>query len=357
MNRAETSPISDRRTPNTVSILILRLGAIGDVVHTLPSLAALRRGFPAAHIAWAVEPGGAAQLLKRTPMLDELIEVDLRGMRRGLVRKREAIRELRRRLAGFDLAIDFQGLLKSGALPWLAGIRRRIGFDYPALRERASGLLLTERVAADDTGHIIEKNLTLIRHLGCEAAGRYEFPIEVGAEAEDFARRTAEETGGRFAILNPGGGWPTKLWAPQNFGRLADRLHEEFGLVSLITYGPGERAMAEAAARSSRVSRAAPVESTLPEFMALSQRAALFVGGDTGPMHLAAAVGTPVVAIFGPSSARRNGPFDPRDIVVERSDLECRVDCYRRKCDHCSCLKFELDTVWEGVRRRLELVI
>jgi heptosyltransferase-1 len=357
MNRAESPTTTDQRLSTTISILIVRLGAIGDVVHTLPALGVLRRSFPEARIAWAVEPGGAAQLLKRTPMLDELIEVDLRGMRRAIVRNRGEIWRLRQRLGGFDLAIDFQGLIKSGALPWMAGVRRRIGFDYPALRERASGLLMTERVTADDTGHIIEKNLPLIRHLGCVADGPYEFPIEVGAEAEDFARRMVEQTGGPFAILNPGGGWPTKLWAPQNYGLLADRLHEEYGIVSLITYGPGERALAEAAAQASRASRATPIESTLPEFMALSQRSALFVGGDTGPMHLATAVQTPVVAIFGPSSARRNGPFDPDDVVVERTDLECRVDCYRRKCDHCSCLKLELDPVWEGVRRRLKRVI
>jgi heptosyltransferase-1 len=352
MRSAPNSNVTDL---NDARILIIRLGAIGDVVHTLPSLAALRRRYPRAYLAWAVERGGATEVLRGSPFLDELIVLDMRAWRRGMLdsEMRTAMAEARRKLSKFDLAIDFQGLLKSAFLPRLAGINRRIGFDFGALREPAAGLLLTERVQVDDTIHIIEKNLELVRHLGCRSDDPYGFPIVVDPADEEFAQRLTEQVSQPFALLNPGGGWATKLWQPEKFGHLADRLRQKYGFHSFITYGPGEEKLAEAAAQGSRFRAAHQIASSLKEFFALAQRAELFVGGDTGPMHLAAAAGTPVVALFGPSSARRNGPFDPNDIIVERDDLECRVDCYRRKCDHCSCLNLDLEAVWAGVERRL----
>jgi heptosyltransferase-1 len=341
---------------NDARILIIRLGAIGDVVHTLPSLSALRRRYPRAYLAWAVERGGAAEVLCGSPYLDELIVLDLRAWRRGVLdsETRAAISEARQNLSKFDLAIDFQGLLKSAFLPWLAGVDRRIGFDFGALREPASGLLLTERVPVDDTVHIMEKNLELVRYLGCRSDRPYGFPIAISPADEEFADRLTQKADGPIALLNPGGGWATKLWKPEKFGLLADRLHQKYGFQSFITYGPGEEKLAEAVARASITKSARQIASSLKEFFALARRAEIFVGGDTGPMHLAAAAGTPVVALFGPSSARRNGPFDPTDIIVERDDLECRVDCYRRKCDHCTCLDLDLDAVWAGVEHRLQ---
>jgi heptosyltransferase I len=337
-------------------ILIVRLGAIGDVVHALPALAALRRAMPDAHFAWAVERGGAANLLKGNPCLDEMIELDLRGWRRepGRFETYAAIRATAARLRkpGFDIALDFQGLLKSASIPWLARIPRRIGFARAALREPLSALMLTELVEADDEAHVIKKNLRLAEHLGAEGAGEYDFPIEIEPEDELFAERQHEGFKGSFAILNPGGGWPTKLWGADCFAAIADRLWESYRIRPVVTYGPREDALARSVVEQSRTGAAVMLDTTLKQYFALARKARLFVGGDTGPMHLAAAAGTPIVAIFGPTSSRRNGPFSNDDVVIERFDLDCRTDCYRRACSHNSCMKIPAEIVWRGVERR-----
>jgi lipopolysaccharide heptosyltransferase I len=340
-------------------ILIVRLGAIGDVVHTLPALACLRRALPQAHLAWAVERGSAAKLLAGNPCLDDLIELDLRGWRKRLS-KAETISAIRAGVSGlrkqkFDLSLDFQGLLKSAMVPWLARIPRRIGFAKEALRERMSYHLLTESVPADDDDHIIKKNLRLVEHLGHDVSGEYDFPIAIDVEDERFADEQMDRCGGALAILNPGGGWPTKLWHTLELATIADRLWKVYGIRSAVTYGPGELSRAQAVVAQTRTGAAFPLASTLKQFWALAKRAKLFLGGDTGPMHLAAAARTPIVALFGPTSARRNGPFAIGDRVVERSDLECRTDCYRRYCSHTSCMKLPVDAVWQAVVERLRI--
>ena len=338
-------------------ILIVRLGAIGDVVHTLPALAALRRAMPAAHLAWVVERGGAAKLLQGNPALDDLIELDLRGWRKNLAAP-ETLAAIRNSLGSlraekFDLSLDFQGLLKSAMVPWLARIPRRIGFAKEALREPASRWLLNESVAADDDDHVIKKNLRLAAHLGCDVSGELEFPIALDVEDEKFADEQLGRCDGALAILNPGGGWPTKLWHTSEFAAIADRLWEAYGIRSAITYGPGELSLAQAVVAQSRTGAAFPLASTLKQFLALARQAKIFLGSDTGPMHLAAAAHTPIVALFGPTSARRNGPFAAGDLVVERFDLDCRTDCYRRYCSHTSCMKVPVETVWQAVTKRL----
>lgn len=336
-------------------ILIVKLGAIGDVVHTLPALAALRRALPEAHIAWVVERGGAAKLLRDNPCVDELIEVDTRAWRKDLFgsETRAAIKESLSNLRGYDLALDFQGLLKSGMMAWLSRAPRRIGFSKEALREPASAYLLTEQVIADDDDHIIKKNLSLIAHLGVSIEGNYEFPLELSSTEKQFAEQQIAQRGGKVAIINPGGGWPTKLWNAEGFAAIADRLWDMRGWRSVVTYGPGEEELANSVVAHSRSGAVELLDSTLKQFFALAQKAKLFLGGDTGPLHLAAAAGTPIVGIYGPTPARRNGPFSPADVIVERFDLDCRVDCFRRSCSHTSCMNIPIETVWQGVMKRI----
>jgi lipopolysaccharide heptosyltransferase I len=339
-------------------ILIVRLGAIGDIVHTLPAVAALRSSFPSSHIAWAVERGAAASLLYTKALVDQVIELDLRGWRRDPLRS-ETLVAMRSALGGlrsghYDLSIDFQGLLKSSVIPLLARVGRRVGFGFSALREPASGVFLTERVEARDYDHMIRKNLKLVEHLGCPPPQEFEFPIACDLDDELFAEQQLENIGGKFAILNPGGGWKTKLWDERRYASIADRMWNRFGIRSVITYGPGEEALAAATMRHTQTDAALPVKATLKQLYQLARRATLFVGGDTGPSHLAAAAGTPLVALFGPTSSRRHGPFSRDDVVIERNDLECRVDCHRRKCDHCSCMDLQLEVVWQGILTRLK---
>ena len=346
-------------------IVIVKLSAIGDVVHALPAVTALRRALPAARLAWVVEKRAAA-ILQDLPVIDELIEIDTRAWRKRLT-SRATIADIRERLAcirgrsGIDIAIDFQGLLKSGLVMKATQARRRIGFASADLREPLSRLFLTEQVATSRFEHVIDKNLALARAAvkgllesdqAAFASNVYEFPIAVSADDERYAEEAANNRAARFAILNPGGGRPTKLWPAERFGELADHLYEQHGVVSYITYGPGEEELAQAVASHARSGAAQVMASTLKQFVALARRAALFVGGDTGPLHLAAAAGAPVVGIYGPTLPARNGPFNPQDITVGR-DLWCRPACHRRTCWHWECMDIPGSVVARAASLRL----
>ncbi|MEN3330732.1 MAG: heptosyltransferase [Blastocatellia bacterium] len=346
-------------------IVIVKLSAIGDVVHALPAVAALRRVLPDARLAWVVEKRAAA-ILQDSPVIDELIEIDTRAWRKRLT-SRATLVDMRERLAvlrghsGIDIAIDFQGLLKSGLVTKATQSRRRIGFEKADLREPLSRLFLTEQVATSRFQHVIDKNLALARAAvedlsengqAAFAANAYEFPIALSADDERYAEEAANHRAARFAILNPGGGWPTKLWPAVRFGELADHLYEQHGIVSYVTYGPGEEELAQVVASHARSGAAQLIASTLKQFGALARRAALFVGGDTGPLHLAAAAGTAVVGIYGPTSPERNGPFNPQDITVGR-DLWCRTACHRRACWHWECMDIPASLVARAASLRL----
>lgn len=357
-----------------MQLLIVKLSSIGDVVHALPAAAYLKRAMPEAHLSWVVERQ-ASTILKDSPVIDRLIVIDTRSWRRHILNIR-MIFEARARLddlrrAGsrengdgrVDVAIDLQGLIKSGIVARASGAKRRIGFESSDLREKASRAFLTEQVDTSEFTHVIEKNLALAR----AAVGRntsaptsvvepegHEFPIKLSPDDERFAVSAADDFQGRFAILNPGGGWPTKLWPAERFGQLADLLLEEHGLRSIVTYGPGEEQLAKMVAATSQAGAARPLASTLKQFVALARLAGLFVGGDTGPLHLAAASRTPIVSLYGPTSAERNGPFDKRDIAVGL-DLWCRSNCHRRSCWHWECMDIPLDAVAKAVAVRLAI--
>jgi len=151
-------------------------------------------------------------------------------------------------------------------------------------------------------------------------------------------------------ILNPGGGWPTKRWEPEKYGRLAEKITDELGLITVITTGPGEDDLLDKIQNISSSSVSASMD--LLELAVLCEKATCFVGGDTGPMHIASAMGTPVVALFGPSSPTRNGPFHQDDIVVSK-ELPCS-GCYKRRCPHFICMDFPVVDVFNAVFARLE---
>ena len=338
-------------------ILIVKLGSIGDIVHTLPALAALRAAMPQAEISWVVERQ-SSEILKDNPLLDRLIEVDTKALRRGLM-SGETLRaprqQLRRlRASAFDIALDFQGLLKSASIARLSGARRVFGYSRAGLREPASALLLSKRVAVPRNIHVIRKALLLLQGaLGVPVPAELSFPINIGTTEEREARDAAAEAGERYAILNPGGGWPTKLWSVDRFGKLADRLWSSYGISSLVTYGPGELALAEGVRQSSVLGRAQPVSLSLKGFYSLARSASVYVGGDTGPTHIAVAAGTPIVGLFGPTEWWRNGSPRLEDICVERNDIDCRVDCHRRSCSKWICMDIEVERVLEAVHKRL----
>jgi lipopolysaccharide heptosyltransferase I len=341
-------------------ILFVKLGSIGDVVHTLPALAAVRRALPRAQISWVVERG-AAEILRDNPVLESLIVIDTKALRRAPVSGETLSatrRQLRRlRASAFDSALDFQGLLKSALIARLSGARRVYGFDRASLREPAGRLLLTSTVRVAPRQNVIRKNLSLAAGaLGIdvpEDARQFEFPIITRAEHVREAERAADEAGGEFAILNPGGGWPTKLWDAARFGSLADALWERHGLRSLVTTGPGESELAAKVLAASRTGAARGVSLSLKGFYELARRASVYVGGDTGPTHLAVAAGAPVVGLFGPTEWWRNGSPRAEDICVERTDIGCRADCHRRACSVWVCMDIEVGRVLAAVEERL----
>jgi lipopolysaccharide heptosyltransferase I len=347
-----------------VRILIVKLGSIGDIVHTLPALGAMRRAFAGAEISWVVERR-AAEILRDNPLLDRLIEVDTKALRRWpmsgetLLAPRQQLRRLR--ASSFDLAIDFQGLLKSAAIAKLSGARRTYGFSRASLREPASRFLLSETVRIPSHTHVIHKNLLLAAGaLGLEipsAPERLEFAIATRPEHEREAAEAARGAEAGYAILNPGGGWPTKLWSAERFGALADELWAHHGLRSLVTYGPGELELAERVTAASRTGQARAVSLSLKGFYALAKAsgARVYIGGDTGPTHLAVAAGTPIVGLFGPTEWWRNGSPRPQDICVERNDIGCRADCHRRACSQWVCMDMEVERVLGAVTERLRL--
>ncbi|MCA1849723.1 MAG: glycosyltransferase family 9 protein, partial [Acidobacteria bacterium] len=182
----------------------------------------------------------------------------------------------------------------------------------------------------------------------------WEFPVATAPEHEREAEEAAARARFRFAILNPGGGWPTKLWSAERFGALADALWEHYGLRSIVSYGPGESELAERVARASRTKAASLEKLSLKGFYALARRAAVYVGGDTGPTHLAVAAGAPVVGLFGPTEWWRNGSPREADICVERNDIGCRTDCHRRSCSQWVCMEIEVERVFQAVAERLK---
>ena len=300
-----------------VHILFVKLGSIGDIVHTLPSLAAVHAALPDAEISWAVEER-SAEILRDEPMIDNLIEVDTQSLRDGMSVD-EMLANIRRQVRGlrqfkFDVAIDFQGLLKSAAVAKLSGARHRWGFSREALREPLSRVLLTDTVRTEPHTHVIRKNLALTAgSLDIDvAASEFEFPITASPDHIAEAETIANASGGSpFAILNPGGGWVTKLWPAERFGELADRLWVESGVRSVLTTGPGESDLAERAAANSTSGSLRAATPSLKGFYELAKRASLYVGGDTGPTHIAVAAGVPIVGLFGPTEWWRNGSPEP----------------------------------------------
>ena len=312
-------------------LLIVRLSAMGDVIHTLPAVHALREAFPQAHIGWLIEerwaellcaPGSPRRGMRSAlrPLVDEVHAVSLKAWGKSPL----AISTLQRaatvwndvRDAGYDVAVDLQGAMRSALLARLS--RARVVYGAAEPRESPASLWYTRKVVAHGQ-HVIEQNLSVAEAL-CEHARKvpmadisHDFPQDPRAK-EFIGQRLAEHSVGDFAILNPGAGWGAKRWPAERYGEVALRLAEQ-GLRSILNYGPGEEELARLAeAASGGTARA--MSCTITELIALTRRARLFIGGDTGPLHLAAALRVPVVAIYGPTDPARNGPYGTRSVVL-----------------------------------------
>jgi heptosyltransferase-1 len=310
--------------------LIVRLGAMGDILHALPAVAMLRRSLPEAQIGWVVERRWRELLCAPDtelagsrgigrPLVDEVHLVDTRAWRKHpfAPETRRDLLAVRRAMQAreYDGALDLQGSIKSAVVAKLSGAPAIFGFRQP--RERLARILY-DSLVDHRAPHVIEQNVdvvqTWLEEIGLSRAtstlqpGAALLPRDRASEARiDVSLRSLGLANLPLAILTPGAGWAAKQWSPRRYGKLASRLAER-GLRSIINYGPGEEILAQQAAAASN-GAAIPLFSSLSELMALARRAQLFVGGDTGPMHLAALLGVKTVALFGPTDPARNGPY------------------------------------------------
>lgn len=318
---------------NFQRILIVRLGAMGDVIHGMPAVAALRNSFPQAKIGWVIEERWSDLLYVRgtertgtrsssRPLVEAVHFANTRAWRQAPFSD-ETWREmlaLRRELraAKYNVAIDVQGSMKSALVASASGAPTRFGFEAP--RERLATMFYTE-LASTTAAHVIEQNVELAMAVAnMPASGitgqRWDtdpFPVDDAAEA--WCSRTLAGHGiNNFAIINPGAGWGAKCWPVERYSEVAATLGS-FGLRTVVNYGPGEEDMAASVAEQSG-GAAVGLKMAIPELIALTRRAKLFVGGDTGPLHLAAALRVPVVALFGPTDPTRNGPYGTNAVVL-----------------------------------------
>ena len=311
-------------TSRAPRIAIIKLSSLGDVLHALPVARALRRALPGAHLTWVVEAREYA-ILRDHPDLDSVVPVDTRLWRRLVWRPsgaREVLSKVGRlreriRRASFDVAIDLQGLLKSGLLTAYTGAPVRIGFSAGRCRERWNALFTNRHVTPPVSArHVVEQYLALLAPLGIDP-GPVEFHVPVPAAAErrmeELLVKEGVKPGDRLVAINPGAGRANKRWPVARFSALAERLASEAGARVLLLWGPDEAFMARdiALALPGHSALLAP-PTDLGELTALLKRCRLMIANDTGPLHLAAALGTPALGLFGPTSAERNGPYGPR---------------------------------------------
>lgn len=340
-----------RPLPPTARVLVVRLGAIGDVANAVVFATALRERYPGVHIGWAVH-GLAAPLLRGHPAVDRVHLWDRKG---GLAAFRSLVGEVRRER--YDLAVDLQRILKSALLARLSGAPRVLGFDRRRAKE-GSAWLTTERIPpADPSRHMVSQYLEFAAALDAVPREvRHDLPVDGAAEA--WAEARVQALGGAPILINVGASKPANRWIPERFGALAKGLAAEPGGPVALVGGPDDRASAErAAALAGKAVHDLAGETTLPELVSLCRRARLFVGCDTGPMHLAAAVGRPVVALFGPADPRRTGPWSPPGSghVVLRELPPC-APCNRKTCNqvrHACMEDLTVERVLAAARERL----
>jgi heptosyltransferase-1 len=333
--------------------LVVRLSSLGDIVHTFPAVAALRESFPNSEIVWLTHPRWES-LVESSQLATEIWAAETRS----LASIRPILRRIREKK--FDVAIDYQGLWKSAALPFCGGVSRRIGFSSQIIREFGVPILYTDRVHST-AAHIADQNGELSLHAGARN-GVAKVQLSVRSVPEAFVLHLLRGFSiERYVVLSPGGGWRSKCWPPDRFGTLCQKINDALGLRCVLNFGPGEEELAAAVKTASGKADPIPYNGSFVQLMALLRNAACIVGGDTGPLHLAVALNTPSVALFGPTDPARNGPYragdssmssHKMDIVIRTADAKTTYK--RNDQPDSSLLKISVDEVFDAVRQLVE---
>ena len=323
-----------------MKILIVKLSSIGDVIHTLPALHALKEGYKKKdsdfEIDWIVEEA-ASGLLVGNPMIDNVIVVKRRCWRNFFTQNRKVVKRLRARR--YDMVIDFQGLAKSAIWVWLSKGKRRIGF---AGGRELNSLALNDKLPPyDPEKHAVERYLDLALYAGGKVDGGIFFPIHITAEEEAGAKRLMDESldakSKGFFVIAPRARWQTKLWSDESFIEFAKIATEKYSLHALLIGTKEDRPEIEKmAAAIGKQSTNLAGRTDLKELAALLGKARFAITVDTGPMHLSAAMGTITIALFGPTAPWRTGPYGREHIVI-RKGLDCSP-CYKRECEDPMCM-------------------
>lgn len=330
---------------NPQRFLVVRLSSLGDIVHTLPAIAALRESFPTARIDWLVDRRWL-QLAEMVLGVDELIP-----LQRSPVGVAACVQRLR--AARYPCVVDYQGLYRSAVLAWSSGGTRAIGFDRSAAREPGASMFYTERVAP--TGrHVAEMNVELSVRAGAQQPRTLQFPLRVPEHELRRVREEMQQEGvADYVVLSPGGGWVSKCWTPERYGALSLELWRRHGLRSLINVSPSQGQLAQSVLGAAGDSNPLVVSPPLQELAALAAGARLVIGADTGPVHLAAALGTRVVALFGPTDPARNGPLPSGAVLRNASGGE---STYKRGTNYSeTMLAVSVEQVLEAAEREMSL--
>ncbi|HXC46748.1 MAG TPA: glycosyltransferase family 9 protein [Candidatus Sulfotelmatobacter sp.] len=323
--------------------LVVRLGSLGDIVHTFPAVAGLRNSFPRAEIIWLTHPRWV-NLVASSRLATEIWPVNSRD----LASVRQSIAKIRAQR--WDAAVDYQGLWKSALLPFLAGIPKRIGFSAEAIREFGVPILYTDRVHPR-SAHIADQNGELSLRAGAQT-GVCPVKLQVGESDRQRVSSDLADAGiNNYIVLSPGGGWRSKCWPAERFGELCRKTLEELNVRCVINFGPGEETLAAAVKSASGNANPFLYDGELGQLMALLQGAQCIVGGDTGPLHLAIALGTKAVAIFGPTNPARNGPYPPQPFVLR--DPAASTTHKRETQTNPSLLKISVEQVFDAVKLHL----
>ena len=320
--------------------LVVRLTALGDILHTVPAVAALRNAHKKARIDWVVERKWAP-VLEGSPAIDEVIPFD----RRSVMRSMDCLRRLRQN--NYTCAIDFQGLYKSSVIALLSGAPRRIGFDRGWAREGGAALLYTDRVTPAGR-HVAELNYSLAEHAGASRPRTPEYPLRVPAGGAASVRARLGELGiTAYVVVGPGGSWRAKCWPPERYGEFCREFEKRNDLRVVVVYGPGEESLAKEVCSTAAPARPVAIRTTIEELMGLLAHARCVIAADSGPLHLAAALGTPVVGLFGPTDPARNGPFVPGAVILSQAKPE-EISYKRRASSSPAMLRISVEQVVEA---------